>query len=684
MRSAKPRGQLALLVGVDHYPLLPPANQLRSCANDARLMARVLRERFGFEEEAMTLLVNDEATQERVLAGLRDLQAQARPGDSVVFYFSGHGSQAPDHEGDEPDGLDETLVPYDSGRGPNPSRDIVDDQIHDWILAVSEVTPFLTVIADTCFSGGVARKAPRAGEKWIEPARRRPAVRRQPSRRPTSGSRGRRDGLSGFLPVSDRYVLLAACHAREAAKELPPIPHEREPFSAFTFFLCQELLRAPEGATYRDVIERTRVAVAAAVQAQTPLAEGARDRRLFGVEQIEPARYLTVEARDGARLRLGGGAVHGVGLGSEWGIYRSGARQAKGGKLLGVVRISDVRSVSAEADIVQEKGPIEPGARAFERSKGPGWMRLSVAVETAGPAAAELGRRIQRSTVLHLAQKGESEARILTLGGAGGDAGSPEDEILLSEESWVALGEGSELLLPPIPVRQPGSVERLVDDLETRAGYLSLLRLVDDKEENPLHSCLDVQFLRWSAKGDLRLARAEKTTGEIVYREGEHLALRLGHRAQCPLFFHVLDLGLAGGVELLYPIGGSGKAVPPGHTLDLGVQVGQRIRLRIPAAFAALVKARGDESPEIEGKEFLKVFATTEPTDLSWLRQPGYGAPALAKGLRGAQGSPILRALRGEGRRRRQSVAAGAQGEPGWTVATLGILLRGERRPLER
>lgn len=677
MRPAVPRGQLALLVGVDHYPLLPKENQLRSCVNDARLMVHVLRERFGFEEEAITLLLDGEATRERMLAGLQELRARARSGDSVVFYFSGHGSHTPDLEGDEPDGFDETLVPCDSGRAPHPACDIVDDLIHDWILAVSEVTPFLTVIADTCFSGGAAR-APQVGEKWIEPDRRGPVARRQPSQA-AARLRGRKDaGPSGFLPVSDRYTLLAACHARERAKELPPIPGEREPFSAFTFFLCQELLRAPKGATCRDVIERTRVAMSAAVRAQTPQVEGARDRRLFGVERIEPAGYLTVDARDGDHLRLGGGAAHGVGLGSTWGIYRSGIRQTKGAKLLGVVRVDKVLSVSSEADIIQERGgSIEPGTRAFERSKGPGWMRLNVAIETADPPralASELGRRIRRSTVLRLVEDGQAEARILTLDGPGGDARAPKKAVLLSEKSWVVLGEGSELLLPPIPLRQPGSAVQLVEDLEARARYLNLLRLADE-EDNPLRGSLKIQFLRWSAKGDLRLARAEKATGEIAYREGEHLALRLRHSAQCPLFFHVLDLGLAGGVELLYPTGGSSKAVPPGHTLDLGVQVGQRIRLRIPSAFVAWVKAGGEESRELEGKEFLKVFATTEPADLSWLRQPGYGGSLSARNPRGAQGSPIWRALGGEGKRTRGG--ATAEEEPGWTVATLGFLLRG-------
>jgi len=130
-------------------------------------------------------------------------------------------------------------------------------------------------------------------------------------------------------------------------------------------------------------------------------------------------------------------------------------------------------------------------------------------------------------------------------------------------------------------------------------------------------------------------------------------------------------------VGLLYPTGGSSKSVPSGRALDLGVQVGQRIRLGIPSAFAAWVKAGDGESRRLEGKEFLKVFATTEPTDLSWLTQPGYGEASLARSPRGAQASPIWRALGGEGKRRRDGAAAGAGNEPGWTVATLGFLLRG-------
>jgi hypothetical protein len=670
--------KLALLVGVDCYPNFPPKNQLRSCANDARLMAHVLRERFGFAEEGLRLLLDKSATQEGVLAALRDLQAEVRAGDSVVFYFSGHGSQTKDRDGDEPGGEDQTFVPHDSGRREHPNRDIEDDVIYDWVLRVSEVTPDLTVIADTCFSGTVARAAsPRPGEKWVEADCRRPASPQLAARR---GLRSHRDiGPSGLLPLSDRYVLLAACRVHQSAKELPPIPGEREPYSAFTFFLCQELLRAPADATWRDVIERTRIAAAAAVADQTPQLEGARDRLPFGVERIQPARYLPLETRDGARVRLGGGAVHGVGPGSEWAIYPQGTRRTKEARPLGVVRVCEVRAVSADAEIVREREPLQPGARAFERTKGPGWMRLSVAIDAAGldrATAIDLGRRLERSPLLRRVEEpAQAEARILVVDRpVGGAEGAVPGLIRVEETSWVVLDGPGELTLPPVAVRQPGSLARLVGDLETRARYLNLLRLMAEEEGNPLHGRLEARFLRGSTDGGFRPALPEEATGEIVYQEGELLALRIVHRAEKPLYIHVLDLGLAGAVDLLHPVAGANEPLAPGHALEIGVRPGQRIRVRIPKAFTAWSQARGGEA--LEGREFLKIFATTQEADLTWLRQSGFGSAPAGRRPRGGLGSLLWQALGGASR---QSAPPAQWEDERWTVVTCAFLVRASR-----
>lgn len=632
------RRGLALLVGVDRYKHF---SHLKSCANDARLMAHALIEKFGFVEEDLTFLLDEAATREGILKGLRDLQNRAQAGDSVIFYYSGHGSRITDLDGDETDGWDETIVPYDSGRHPNPNHDVIDDEIHDWLLQISAITPNVAIIADTCFSGGMGRRG--LVEKWVEPGlRTRTRLR--------TAARKREVGPSGFLPESDRYTLLAACRAGETAK----VMHNKVS-SVFTFFLCQELLRAPKDATYREVMERTRVAVAATPEArdQTPQLEGARDRLLFGLKSIEPARYLPLESREGNRVRLGGGIVHFVDPGSQWEIYPPGTRQPKGTKPLGLVRIDEVQAVSAKAEILEEKSPIQPGARAFEKSKGPGWMRLAVAIDAPDldrATAIDLGRRIERSRNLRLVEEpGQADARIVI---------RKQD----AEASWAVLGRNENQMTPAIPARQSGSTARLAGDLETLARYLNLLRLTVDDEGNSLRNCLEVQLLRRSADGQFGPARPDKATGDVIYREGEYLALRVSHRADRPLYIHVLDLGLTGSIELFYPVGGSYKALPPGKAFDIGVQPGQRILVRIPKAFTTGLR------------EFLKVFATTHEADLSWLRQPGFGsAPPSSGQPRSGIASLLWRALGGGSR---QSLPPAPGENEGWTAATLSFLIR--------
>jgi hypothetical protein len=61
-----------------------------------------------------------------------------QPGDSLVFHFSGHGSQQKDYNGDELDGYDETLCPTDF----ETQGMIVDDEINAVI-----VKPFPMVLS---------------------------------------------------------------------------------------------------------------------------------------------------------------------------------------------------------------------------------------------------------------------------------------------------------------------------------------------------------------------------------------------------------------------------------------------------------------------------------------------------------------------------------------------------------
>ena len=72
------------------------------------------------------MLLDGEATRAKMVEGIREHVGGSQPGDSIVITYSGHGTFVPDTSGDEPDGRDEGLCPYDIGQG----QVLLDDDIH--------------------------------------------------------------------------------------------------------------------------------------------------------------------------------------------------------------------------------------------------------------------------------------------------------------------------------------------------------------------------------------------------------------------------------------------------------------------------------------------------------------------------------------------------------------------------
>ena len=102
----------ALLIGIDKYRHVSP---LKGPVNDAKDMANFITGRGGFRKSDVRLLLDEEATKKNILAVVKEwLVEGTNPGDEVFLFYSGHGFQQPDLDGDETDGLDETLVPADA------------------------------------------------------------------------------------------------------------------------------------------------------------------------------------------------------------------------------------------------------------------------------------------------------------------------------------------------------------------------------------------------------------------------------------------------------------------------------------------------------------------------------------------------------------------------------------------
>ncbi len=144
-------GQRALVIGIAEYKAVTP---LMGPKNDAEEVYDFLISQWGFKQDEVKRLINRRARRSSIRAALNGLVRQTNPGDRVVIYYAGHGSQVRDRNDDETDGLDETLVPYDFEAGRQP-RQILDDDIYATLKKLKGRRVIL--IVDACHSGTISR-----------------------------------------------------------------------------------------------------------------------------------------------------------------------------------------------------------------------------------------------------------------------------------------------------------------------------------------------------------------------------------------------------------------------------------------------------------------------------------------------------------------------------------------------
>ncbi len=156
--------KLALLVGINQYSSRP----LEGCLNDIDLQRNLLIHRFRFNPKDILVLTDGAATRQGILTAFEEhLIKQAKPGDVVVYHYSGHGSRVldPNPIVGEPGqiGLNGTFVPVDGELPPGYPEvegSVKDIMGHTLFLLMSALkTENVTVILDSCFAGGATREA---------------------------------------------------------------------------------------------------------------------------------------------------------------------------------------------------------------------------------------------------------------------------------------------------------------------------------------------------------------------------------------------------------------------------------------------------------------------------------------------------------------------------------------------
>ena len=132
---------IALLIAINDYK--GTENDLNGCLNDQSDMEKLL-----YPKYQIVKVKDSECTVVAVKNKIIDIIHTLKSGDNFIIYYSGHGTQVSDKNGDEKDGYDEALYLYDGA--------LIDDDL-GYILTNLPDGVTCLVLLDSCFSGTATR-----------------------------------------------------------------------------------------------------------------------------------------------------------------------------------------------------------------------------------------------------------------------------------------------------------------------------------------------------------------------------------------------------------------------------------------------------------------------------------------------------------------------------------------------
>jgi metacaspase-1 len=274
----------AFLVGINDYALAGPGGpDLNGCVNDVKDMANTLVI-CGFPSSAIRICTNRSATKAGILLGLKWLLERPKPGDSLVFYYSGHGSQVTDPHGDEADCKDEILCPHDINFS---TRIYISDDDLRSLFSTLPAGVNLEVILDSCHSGTGTRelkvmemmpKDEKLTARYFEPPvdvkfhlEYGQTLKRRRILRAVEGAR------EIVIAAGLNHSLWAACRDYQTSTETNVGDSVR---GVFTYNFCQVLRRTHGNIKRKDLETMVSAALARSGYAQVPQLETARPELL--------------------------------------------------------------------------------------------------------------------------------------------------------------------------------------------------------------------------------------------------------------------------------------------------------------------------------------------------------------------------------------------------------------------
>ena len=395
--------RLALVVGVGQYKN-DNVPDLEGPPNDAKRFYNLLtgENGYGFPAGNVCLLLNDQATTANFKQSFdKGLVERARPNDVAVFYFAGHGSQAPDKNHDEADNSDETLMFHDART--DGIHDLIDDELNQMLARLHKKTTHIVVILDSCNSGTATRgpEASTVKARFFTPMTEEVGD--------VAIGEGTGEGADGMTTEALPGMVLFS-----AATDSNPAL-EKNGRGIFTDALLRVMMDVGEQPLTYAQVARLTPPLVSAESPQVPYFHGNLSDAVFGNKTRN--RPVSWEVKNpGPPIEIAGPPLAGIGKGAEFRIYDGGVTGAdtrdpdKAKATVVATESTELNAKAVISEVVPDRPKIKAGDLAILIRPADAFIKIKVRLRPAREAG---GIPDERAKLLRNLIEQNSETQML-------------------------------------------------------------------------------------------------------------------------------------------------------------------------------------------------------------------------------------------------------------------------------
>lgn len=542
-QEKKEPNKIALIIAIGDYPEAGGWDKLSS-ANDVPLIAGALKQQ-GFKNENITILKDKQATFQGMKDAIDKFIKKAQKGDIAVLHYSGHGQQIDDDNGDEGDGLDEALVPYDApeeNTGSNINKHFRDDLLGQKLKELrTALGPDgnLLVILDACHSGTATRGLGK--KRGTTKIYRMPENMKKVVMRANSSENDL--GIIDEGPELASMVAIEACAPDQCNTEgkLGDMG-----VGSLSLSFSRAIEKADKNTTYRGLFENIRLEMAAMVPGQTPMSEGELDKVMFGGKLMPKAYYFTADSltKDNM-IKITAGKLFGIFEGTTVKLYKPDTRPADTANVAPLATGKIIRADQYTSIIQLDKKVSTDIAKSSwiyldEINYGELSVKVKISIEDA-----------DKSKLVNSYLKDIKQASLVSENGdltvVSGTNGFSKDSITLVTAQDIIIWRASKEM----------DQQKLKDTLQDKIADFALARYLKSLNMSNTEYQVTFEIVPVKKVGNEWVVDEEKKKqidkGNIILRDGDRFRIKIVNNTNRILYYTILDIAPDNSVTPLFP-----------------------------------------------------------------------------------------------------------------------------------